>query len=538
MASGRSRGGKLPISNRKRKRVVSERDRPNGMLELKNTPDDTNQITFTSYFSSIDQPIFPNTVYCFQPITTKNTLTICVLQLSKFLSDYGFDFFICQRHGLAKETHVDCLYCTAFSKFTFTFILRTKYFYMTFPPPSWYQPKVLNFLRTFCNTSCKYLVSKYSCHLEKDCELKHYSLFVAMNFNDGCIKDLSTGKTSYVRNSILGFHSLGGRATLSIDCTLSPQVLLLPQKMFDEMDMACPLVIVNRAPSLKGTCIYVLEALRNPNVNDYTIRINGYICEGLHADQDGDELSIFYLKHPHTNYPSHDIKMAICELKRMCWNGGVRHDIAYRPRYEFTQYHRYILYRYNDYFCSINKLWNSINAPVEEKCNIVMNLGCSIYIEEVDNLIQQLSDFVANLKIQTVTCQELLNADGAIKDVVLSKAKGETIHLNTYLKNLYKVNEDRKNDLISNFNKYIVSGSEMSRNGTYQFLFLETVNPLYLSNGNIFFNDTILLPNVSKSTAFASYFFNICATEYIFKYIAKTSKFVSDEDCINYISEL
>ncbi len=532
-----------------RKRKIDDDDEEDGAaaaappankcaFKPKNMPEDINPITFTPYITSVHQPIFPNTIYCFQPITTMNTLTVCVLQLYTFLLTYGFDFSICQRHSLLEKPHLDCLYCIPFPKFTYTFIIKTKYYFMTFPPPSWYQPKVLNFLKTFCCSSYKYMQSKTSCTFEQEQELKSYSLFVNMNFNDGCLKDLSTGKTSYVRNKILGFHSLGGRATLSIDCTLSPQIVLLPQHMFDMMDMACPLVIVNRAPSLKGTCIYVLEALRNDNVNDHTIRINPYICEGLHADQDGDELSIFYLKHPGTNHPSHEMKMAICELKRLSWDGGVRHDIAYRPRYEFTQYHRFILFRYNEFFCKVNKLWASIRAPIAEKCNIVMNLGCSIYVDEVNALIQQLSEFVSKLDIQTASASELLNANGSIRDVVLSGAKGEAIHLETYLRNLYSLNPNRKTDLIANFNKYIQSGSEMSRNGTYQFLFLETVNPLLLLDGHVYFNDVILLRNIVKATCFASFFFNVFATQYIFAYIANTSKIVSDDECLQYIQQL
>lgn len=506
--------------------------------ETKNFSSDIKPIRFKACISSIDQPVFPNIVYCFQPVTTTNTLTIAVEELYQFLCKYSFDFCMCQCHGLRERVHPDCLYCTSFAKFNCTFIIRTKYHFLTFPPPSWYQPKVLNFLRTFCHSSCRFMNSASKCNTEKEQELKSYGLFVNMNFNDGSLKDLSTGKTSYVRNSILGFHCLGGRATLSIDCTLSPQTVILPQYMFDAMEMACPLVLVNRAPSLRGTCIYVLEALRNENAQDHTIRINSYICEGLHADQDGDELSIFYLKHPGTSQPSHDMLMAIAEMKRSSWNGGVRHDIAYNPRYEFTQYIRYILHTYDDYFNSINKLWASIRAPPREKCKIAMHLGCSIFPNEIDELVQQISDFIKRLPVQTVKCHDLLLAEGAVKNVVLSGAKGELVHISTYLRHLYSINESRRSDHINYFDKCIHSGTEMSRNGTYQFLFLENVNPLQLNGSNIYVNERLLLEHVTSSTAFACYFFNVKASLYIMNYIANTTTVVNEEAVDAYLENL
>nr|WOZ57635.1 LEF-9 [Menippe mercenaria nudivirus] len=507
------------------------------VFEPKTINKNSRAITFKPCIMSKDEALFLNTVYSFQPITTCNTLTLCVMELFDFLHKYGFEFYICKRHGLLKIPNMDCMYCTSFSKYSYVFLLETKYHLLTFPPPAWYQPKVLNFLKTFCCSSTKYNSVKTLDDGERELEIKSYSLFVNMNFNDGNLKDLSTGKTSYVRNSILGFHSLGGRATLSIDCTLSPQYVILPQNMFDAMDMATNLVLVNRAPSLKGTCIYALEALRNDNPNDYTIRINAYICEGLHADQDGDELSIFYIQHPGTNKPSHEIEMAISELKRMSWDGGVRHDLTYMPRYELTQYHKFILHQYNDYFCSVNKLWASIGGSPREKCKIIMHLGCSIYVKEVDAFIQQLSDFIKKLDIQMVPCDELLAATGTINAVVESGAKGEKIHIKTYLNRLYNLNDNRLKDLIENFNKYIHSGTNMSRQGTYQFQYLEMVNGLNLTNESVHYNDRVIFRNALHETSMASYQFNAATTKYVIEYIAQHSP-VTDEECDTYLASL
>lgn len=136
------------------------------------------------------------------------------------------------------------------------------------------------------------------------------------------------------------------------------------------------------------------------------------------------------------------------------------------------------------------------------------------------------------------SCTDLLNGSGSIKDVVLSGAKGEMLHIDTYLKNLYHLNPNRKNDMIVNFNKYIVSGATMSLNGAYQFIFLEAVNPLTMLNGHVYYNDKILMKNVINSTAFASYCYNYIACEYAFLYIADTSDKVTEAEIDAYLNGL
>ncbi|UOT91809.1 LEF-9 [Aratus pisonii nudivirus] len=502
------------------------------------TPNNSNSIKFISYLSSIQQPIFPSLVYCVQPTTTNNVLTLCNKELSTYLQS-NKNFYICRTHGLLSEKNIDCMYCSLFNDFTYVFIIKTKYHYLTFPPPKWYSAKVLNFLKTFCFNSLKYTQRAKCCNVEKNAELNSYIMFINMGFTEGNIRALSTGKTSYIRNNILGFHTFGGRATLSIDATLSPQYAILPQHIFDNLNLATPLVILNRAPSLKNTCIYAVEVLRNSDPTDYTIRMNSYITEGLHADQDGDELSLFYIKHPGKDEPSHDIQMAITELKRFSWNGGVRHDFSFKPRYEFTQYLKYILYIYNDYFCENNSLWASIPGTVEEKCKIMMHLGCSIYKKEIDTFIFQLSNFVSQLKPQLATSKDLLSGSGSIEAVIKSGAKGEQIHIETYKRHLYNLNKNRKTEMINNFNKYIESGSQMSLLGAYQFIFLEAVNPLTMLSGHVYYNDKILMKDIIHSTAFASYCYNDIACKYTFTNLAADEhNNISDAEVEEYLNSI
>ncbi|UVX94913.1 LEF-9 [Callinectes sapidus nudivirus] len=522
---------------KKPKNDTEEDDDNNGFVPIE-VSSEANPIKFKAAVTSLKEPVFPSLAYCLQPVTTENTLTVSVELLHNMIISHS-EFYMCQTHSLSVVKNENCPYCTLFTKFTRTFILKTKYHYFTFPPPIWYSAKVLNFLKTFCASSYKYTKVKTMYPNEKSKEVISYSMFTNMDFNEGSLNSLSTGKTSYIRNNILASHTFGARATLTIDSTLSPQYVVFPQHIFDGLELACPLVIINRAPSLKNTCIYAVEVLRSDDPDDYTIRMNSYVTEGLHADQDGDELTIFYIKHPDKCDPSHETQLAITELKKFSWNGGIRHDFAYKPRYEFTQYLKYILYRYDDHFNKNNKLWASISGSVSEKCIKMMHLGCSIYPKEVDEFIEQVSEFVSKLDIQLSCIGDILNGTGTIEDVVLSGAKGEQLHIKTFLTNLYNLSPDRRKLLIDNFNNYIESGSKMSINGAYQFLSLESVNPMYLLDGDVFFNSKLLMKNIMAATAFAQYCYNIIASNHIFSYIANTcGTLVSDEEVDEYMKLL
>ncbi|UVT30846.1 LEF-9 [Penaeus vannamei nudivirus] len=506
-------------------------------------------LNFKTHLGSLEEPTFANYLYCIQHATTENTLTINILELNPKInkpnvkkSATTFDFYICITHGLSDEPHIDCEYCCQFQDFTYTFIVETKYHYFPFPPPKWYSPKVFNFLKNFCENSYKYAKVKEGINDEaaKYSELENYAQFMKNDFADGSLSALSTGKTSYVRNAILGFHTCGVRATLTIDSTLLPQYAVLPQSIYDRLELACPLVILNRAPSIKDTCIYAVEVLRNPDPMDFTIKINSYITEGLHADQDGDELTIFYIKHTGAQQPTHDMLMAIAELKKFSWKYGMRHNLAYSPRYECTQYLKYILHRYDEYFTKESPLWGALFGKPHEKYNMLMHLGSSIFPDEVDEFIFQVSEFVKNLDVQLPNIEDLLNGTNSIKDVIDSGAKGEQLHLETYLKNLFSLNKDRIKTLTANFNNYISSGSEMSTNGAYQFLFLGAINPIYMLYDKLFYNDRILMMNVTKHGAFASYLFNSQACIFIFNHIAdeKYNIFVAESEVDDYIASL
>lgn len=477
--------------------------------------------------NSITEPNFYTSCYCLKPATTHNMLTISSRDFKPLYDKKCESFFICLQHGVNEFAQAGCEFCVPFEKFKFSFVVHSRFAFYTFPPPIIYNGKNMNYFKTFINLANDNFnwVTEKACQFHQNKEVTYHINFANGNFKHGSLRGMTSSKTSMLRNKILGFHTNGIRATLTIDCTLSPHHFILPQSIFDNLNVACPMFFVNRAPSLKNTCLYVLEAFRNKDPHDFTIHINGFLTQGLHADQDGDELTIFFIKYTVTE-PSIDIIMTICEMKRMSWKYGTRHDLAYTPRYHFTQYHKYILFTHDVFFREHSVLWKSLNGDPQQKCEQIMHLGCSILRKEVDEFIELLLNFVAHLEPQMVGVHDLLNGVGAVQDVVDSGAKGSQHHIAEYLRNIYEVNVNNKKNLIDGFNKNITSSMLMGIEGARQFALLYTVNPLSLHQNNIYYNRMILLSNIRYASCMASFYYNSFAVMYtVTEIVNDTHKF-------------
>lgn len=498
------------------------------------------KINFKRNHESLTEGSFYTIYYCIKRSTTDNMLTV---KVNDMWSAYGKNenCIICLIHGLVKERQKDCEHCTLFTSFKYAFVIHTGFSYYTFPPPVIYTLKNINYYKTFCRHATDNLyVESVNMKIDvRKIEANYYHKFMNMDFQGGPLKGIASGKTSFLRNKILAYQTKGIRATLTIDCSLSPHYVILPQKIYDSLSLAVPLIIINRAPSIRNECIYAVEPCRNKNVNDYTIRINPYLTEGLHADQDGDELTIFYIEHT-DELPSMEMTLAITELKKLSWKYGNRHDISYASRFQFTQYHKYILYTYDDYFCKINKLWASLEGEPIIKARQIMELGCSTHFNEVDEFITQLSEFTQRLPPLLTSVNDVLNGTGDIESVVKSGAKGSTNHIIEYLKNIFEDNKDNKKNLIASFNKNITSSTTMSAAGGYQFQLLSTVNPLTLHGDFIYYNSTILLKNVKSAASMAGYYYNTASVLYAMKgvnTIGKNILNISEDEVLETMKE-
>lgn len=462
------------------------------------------------------EPMFYNKYFCIKPVNAGNTLTIVV---EDFLSIKGFDqCFLCLYHGCVADMP-KCTNCYPFLKFPHTFLLKSFFELYSIPPPAIFSDKNVNFFKSFLETCKKRFFEqipkrksnkpkqrKLNLNGQKIHENIKYLNFIRSDFKGGNLGNMRSGKKSYVRNKILGKCVNGARMTLTIDSAMSPNEISIPQVIFDSLKLACPLVVVNRSPSINSKCIYVAEVKPHSNDN-YTILINSYILEGLHADQDGDELNIYFLKHDAT-LPSHMMKVAIAELKMLSWQFGLRYDFFYKPRYEFSQYQKTLCSIYDEELKRTNHLWASLgDAPIKKKLNMIMNLGCSIKYDEVDEFIGFLCNIIKKNKIHPdsalmdwhndhiVTINDsVFETDFLLKHIIEAGAKGSKMHINTFKNALFNSNIDAwQKSAIEKFDHTVNSSSEMSIAGAQQFVLLYEFNSLFLNGGDLYKNGNKIL---------------------------------------------
>lgn len=479
--------------------------------------DDANTVRIKAPDVNIETPNFYASCYCIKPATTHNVLTISATTMSYYLTKYGINFRICLRHVLSEEPIDKCFHCTEFLNFNHSFTIQTRFNFYIFPPPIMNNNRSINFFKTFIQEAVENIKKLTPICIEEGRKREdiYYSNFMNHDFRQGSLKSNISGKTSFVRNKILAYQTKGMRAVLTIDCELTPHYISIPQKEYDTLDLATPLVIVNRDPSLNDTCIYVAEILRNKNPNDYTVHINPYMTHGLHADQDGDEVSIFYLEKL-DDIPSPDMESAIVELRKCSWKYGTRHNFAYKCKYSFTQYHRYLLYILNDFFCEHSDLWKRLHEDGRgHKPDRLMNLGCSILYREVDEFLQLVSAVTSKLKCLLTPISDVLKGDGDLKAIIDSGAKGTPIHKETLLNHLYKTNGPNYEKLIKGFNKYITGSADMKKAGYRQFIFLYCVNPIYMHNNCVYANNDVILDGLRDADSMSSYYHNIDSVEYV-----------------------
>lgn len=482
--------------------------------------DDINIIKIKFPEENINTPNFYASCYCIKPATTHNVLTIKASTMHNYLEIYGLNFHICLEHELSSEgvtvNKKKCIHCTEFLNFNSTFAIQTRFKFYIFPPPIINNNRSINFFRTFIEEAWDN-INKQSLICISDGEKReevYYNNFMNHDFKQGTLKNNISGKTSFVRNKILAYKTKGVRGVLTIDCELTPHYISIPQKEFDILDLATPLVIVNRAPSINDTCIYVAEILRNEDPCDFTIHINPYITHGLHADQDGDEVTLFYLE-KQDDEPSSAMQSAIAELRNSSWKYGRRHNFAYKCKYSFTQYHRYLLFILNDFFCQHNALWKKINEyGFVNKPDTLMNLGCSILHQEVDEFLDLVSAVTGNLKCLLTPISDILHGNGDLSAVVESGAKGTPTHIETFLNHLYKSNGPDYEKLIKSFNKYISSSGDIKQGGYRQFIFLYCINPINMHNDCVYANNEIILKGLRDADSMSGYYHNVHAVEY------------------------
>lgn len=452
---------------------------------------------------------FPRYIYDASTVNTHNTLTLFVSDVKRCLSGSQYIcaihgtstlkvcdkctmkrstvdpiVFLCELHGISNDKISDC--CDDFFSSHLQFLLTNNYVAVYIPPPIIMAKNNLSYFKTFIEyfsrvhdiESMKLLMTKYKAFMEKS------------SFRGGYLSKQLSGKTSYLKINCLGTAVNSLRGTLIVSPYALPNEISIPKSLYDSLDLAFDYVLLNRDPSINSRSMYVCTLGYHDGANDSTFRINQYVLEGLHGDQDGDEVNIFYIN---KEGPSPLLYMSRYELERKSWDCGFRHDVLGRPRYKFSQLQVLMLYKHHDDLCRLSPFWKSING----KLAMFWDLACSTHRTEADEFLTLFSSYCKQRDFPLVTVNDVLTGTGIFDDIVKSGAKGSQAHIDVYLKNLKGRDEA---ELISEskvtFNKYVTSNREMQKVGRQTSGSLHIYQNVILLNGSLQMNGVTLVDNI------------------------------------------
>lgn len=504
-----------------------------------------------SEFTSIVDPHFYTIKYKVNAVNTHNTLTISYEKFVEiFQESKNGSFYLCIICYISSTRQ--CIYCTPFLQYPRTFILETPKRFYCMPQPSLYTKKnhsyfqsIIWFIHKVHNNEINNIAVPHNLQYPQrliyrqapifripkhiiDMEHLKYYQFINDKFKGGSLMQQKSGKLSYMRTRILGVNASGIRMTLTIDNSLGPNDVSIPQHMMDSLDLASPYVIINRDPSINDCAIYSCELLGYENENDNTIHVNPFVLEGLHADQDGDDLNVYYLKREN-EVPSLIMLRAITELLQFSWKYGRRRNICNRSRYSLGQYHLLLLQVYDKYFQSKSKIWKILSSKYSstpKKSNVLMQLGCTIWRDEVDEFLEELRIFGIRVRLPLITFKEMINGCGMLMHVIKSGAKGSMDHVKMFTDILQERVEiggsAYVNNLRESFNNYVNASKSISLLGQQLFILLSIFQPLYLLRNDIYMkNDTRIICNVSKCPLFNLWIYQMEAINLVFDELLK-----------------
>lgn len=474
----------------------------------------------------LDVPNFYNYCYTVKEVTDDNTSVFTAEEFYEAKGGAKKDIslvYLCFDHGVKSKPVENCRYCIKINKFPYAFMIKCIFGYYICPQPTLYTQKNFNYFNSFIEKAHGSSIlekNKNNClEYQKSVVNKFYTTFFTHSFKHGSITILRSGKSSLIRNKVLASCAKGLRMTLTIDCKLGPNYIAIPQRIYNDMNLLTTLVVINRSPSINSRCIYVCELLTYNDPDDCTMHINPFLCDGLHADQDGDDLSMLYLEQL-SEEPSYEQRNAITELQDLSWKYGSRHDLEYKPRYTFSQHHKWILYKHDEWFKRNSKLWfnlSKIYKDTRKRCDVVMNLGCSIMHDEVDDFITLLIDFTCKRENEVIPVKDLINATGAMEDVVQSGAKGSKTHLDAYLDLLNGNDYDKfMENSEKKFDELVKSSFEMSKEGARHFTLLYGLNSIEHNLNTFRLNGKIIINNVNSATFMGQNYYNEDSVRYVF----------------------
>jgi len=463
------------------------------------------------------EPLFSSVKYNLDHVTTHNAFS---LAFEEFLPYLKQQFYLCPNCRVTATGQCNEK-CTPFLEYEEYFVIYNDLAAFWIPPPKIFAKKNLSYFNSFVEMCDK----EYNAYLNggngtqkqfddlKAALVRKYEKFKDCSFKGGFLQKQTSGKYSYIRTNILGAQVNGIRGTLTVDPRLSANEIGIPRHLYESLHLAIPFVILNRDPSINSRSIYVCNVVPYDNDADHTIHLNEFVLIGLNADQDGDDINLYYVELESDDI-AYELRESMHEIIRRTWKLGHRHDVYGNCRYSFGQYRQLMLHRHNDELCKLSPFWRSLQK-FPNKPRLAMTLGCYTHRKELDEFLDVLNRFCQSTSAHMATYDELINGNGILFDTVASGAKGSVVHLDAYLDGFHrKSDESIFANSVKNFNKYVTSNSEMKIAGRQQFSLLHVYQNVFLCNNNIYICDTVLFKNVNHCPIFSHFIFNRSTVEY------------------------
>lgn len=445
-------------------------------------------------------PNFYNISYSVKPTSTGNTPCIGLDEFdqTKMMDKlYYKTMKMCPIHALnSQET---CSQCVPFENFNQSFIVHIEVpiinheaFYV-FPPPCLNISKTFNYFKSCIVKFQNFFGYKFTDPKDKDLyiqsERSYMRKFLQDFFMGGTLAVLKSGKRSIMRNSILAGKAYGLQGTLScIDASLMPgQVSVSTCLQLPELQL--PYGILHRHPSINSNCNYTVQVLRHESTVP-TIRINPYVNVGMNADVDGDILMLWIFPKK-SETPTHTQKLALLELNLDSWEHGRRHDMFYKPRYDFAQVQRLAIHCHDEALKQ-NYVWSQLKGTPREKSIQFMNLGASIEHNALDDFIGLVASKIMGQSLVTRPLTEYTTRSETLKAIVKSEARGTEAHIERLQSRLAKTptaDEFLNNAVFDSYNKFVKNSTQMSSAGSRQFTLLTAFSSITLHKNVVSLND-------------------------------------------------
>lgn len=454
--------------------------------------------------------------YTVEPVTTDTSLVVDTDDLYDAMTSTPTRLdgvYLCPTHGVSTQPSGDDDCCRLFRHYDKHMLLRTRYQLFAMPPGTLFSNKNLNYMQSFLRTVREPASTQ---EMHQQC----YMNLMASNFRNGQLNNMQSGKNSLVRNRVLGFPAPALRLTMVIDMTLGPSEVAIPRRLYDECAGSGELMIVNRAPSINTGCVYALRAMAHNDPKDSTIHMNSICIDRLHADQDGDTLTLWTYGNG-GGAVSRRQRLAHDELMRLTWQWGERRDLTGRTRFVLSQQHRLVAYHHDRRLRELSPLWRDVYlinggdaSSFSKRCDDVMALGASTHRNECDDFLRHLQTLVAE-GVPLPTISDLFNGTGVLHESVLSTAKGTEAHLERMRSVLRRPRDPHAfmEAAKNNYDNYVDASTTMSREGTKTFTMLFGANSVMLDDNVVSLNETQLMSRFTGNALTAGILYDAAAVK-------------------------